>query len=106
MVQTQRATASAIGAALDLPYPVNPGSVAMYPGLGDFMGLELSEDVIRLNMPEYLSGPPQTAVAIPSQVGTYCIFVMRSVAMNHKAYNQAYYALIRNCDLTQSIAFL
>lgn len=27
----------------------------LYPGLGDFMGLELSEQVIALNMPEYLS---------------------------------------------------
>lgn len=27
----------------------------LYPGLGDFMGLELSEHVIALNMPEYLN---------------------------------------------------
>lgn len=27
---------------------------ALYPGLGDFMGLELSQDVIALNMPEYM----------------------------------------------------
>lgn len=26
----------------------------LYPGLGDFMGLELSQDVIALNMPEYM----------------------------------------------------
>lgn len=33
-----------------------------YPGLAEYMGLELSEDVIRANMPEYLN---QGALAIP-----------------------------------------
>ncbi len=32
-----------------------------YPSLVDFMGLELSEEMIRLNMPEYL------AVSVPQQ---------------------------------------
>lgn len=27
----------------------------LYPGLGDFMGLELTEEIIALNMPEYLN---------------------------------------------------
>merc|ERR1711994_779734 len=51
-----------------LPYPPNPsaypqipsnasGNGSVYPGLGDYMGLELSEDVIRENMPEYLVVP-------------------------------------------------
>ena len=31
------------------------------PGLGDFMGLELTEDVIRENMPEYLPGAAYNA---------------------------------------------
>lgn len=49
-----------------LPYPINPGQPAVgaggfYPGLADFMGLELSEDMIRANMPEYL---PENQVAI------------------------------------------
>jgi hypothetical protein len=44
---------TADGAAL--PYSVNPDSAPMYPGLGNYMGLELSEDVIRENMPEYLN---------------------------------------------------
>ena len=42
-----------------LPYPVaSQPSLASsaYPTLGDYMGLELSEDVIRANMPEYLPG--------------------------------------------------
>ena len=30
-------------------------------GLGDFMGLELTEDVIRANMPEYLPGATYNA---------------------------------------------
>lgn len=33
------------------PAPTAPAHV--YPALGDFMGLELSSDVIALNMPEY-----------------------------------------------------
>ena len=43
-----------------LPYPTSPplnyGSPnsPVYPGLAEYMGLELSEDVIRANMPEYL----------------------------------------------------
>ena len=54
-----------------LPYPPIPSSASaypqipsnassngpVYPGLGDYMGLELSEDVIRANMPEYLVVP-------------------------------------------------
>ena len=41
-----------------LPYPSAPQpalpSGSAYPTLGDYMGLELTEDVIRANMPEYL----------------------------------------------------
>lgn len=36
---------------------VRPGealSLSMYPSLGDYMGLELSEELIAANMPEYL----------------------------------------------------
>jgi len=49
-----------------LPYPINPGHPAVgaggfYPGLADFMGLELSENMIRVNMPEYL---PENQVAL------------------------------------------
>jgi hypothetical protein len=29
-------------------------SLGVYPGLADYMGMELTEDVIRENMPEYL----------------------------------------------------
>lgn len=41
----------------DLPYPIAPqpnSPQTFYPGLAEFMGLELSESVIRENMPEYL----------------------------------------------------
>lgn len=52
-----------------LPYPVR-GSAPVYPGLADFMGLELSEETIRANMPEYLASnavavPPQSQVSLP-----------------------------------------
>lgn len=42
--------------------PSAPTAVAMYPSLGDFMGLELSESVIAQNMPEYLSVQPTQQV--------------------------------------------
>lgn len=35
---------------------------ALYPGLGDFMGLELSQDVIALNMPEYMQSNQAVSV--------------------------------------------
>lgn len=49
------------------PYPeLNNGSnvsntsaLIMYPNLGEFMGLDLSEDTIRTNMPEYLQNAVQ-----------------------------------------------
>lgn len=34
----------------------------LYPGLGDFMGLELSQDVIALNMPEYMQSTQAVCV--------------------------------------------
>ena len=37
-----------------LPYPSAPSSSSAYPGLAEYMGLELTEDIIRANMPEYL----------------------------------------------------
>lgn len=43
-----RSTASAV----DKP---NPSAPILYPGLGDFMGLELTNEMIALNMPEYSS---------------------------------------------------
>lgn len=44
---------SSAASAVDKP---NPSAPILYPGLGDFMGLELTNDVIALNMPEYMSG--------------------------------------------------
>lgn len=44
-------------AAMPLPYNGEPanngGSAAVYPSLGDYMGLELNETTIKENMPEY-----------------------------------------------------
>ena len=42
---------------------------AVYPGLADYMGMELTEDVIRENMPEYLP------VAIRGSV-SYCVIML------------------------------
>lgn len=49
-------------------YPSAPAATGatvteLYPGLADFMGLELSEDMIAANMPEYLRS---NQVAVPS----------------------------------------
>ena len=40
----------------------------MYPGLAEYMGLELSDDVIRQNMPEYLEQNRTTAMIQLPQV--------------------------------------
>ncbi|XP_012262891.2 syntenin-1-like [Athalia rosae] len=51
--------------------PSAPAHHILYPSLGDYMGLELSEDVIAQNMPEYaLVNRQSTAVApLPSSTG-------------------------------------
>lgn len=63
---------SALPAYTQNPYPVmgnaatsptSPHSAIMYPDLGDFMGLELSQQVIAANMPEYIRNA--NAVAVP-----------------------------------------
>jgi syntenin-1 len=66
MMQAQVQAAAGGG----LPYPVAPQPAltgptegAAYPGLAEYMGMELSEAIIRENMPEYLPGN-QTAVAV------------------------------------------
>merc|ERR1711963_231237 len=54
------------------PYPTSPPSnygspnSPVYPGLAEYMGLELLEDVIRANMPEYL---PENQSLVPRQSG-------------------------------------
>lgn len=42
----------------------NPSAPVLYPGLGDFMGLELTSDVIGLNMPEYMQN--EVTAVMPS----------------------------------------
>lgn len=37
-------------------------AAALYPGLSDFMGLELTQDVIALNMPEYMQSSQAVSV--------------------------------------------
>jgi len=66
MMQAQVQAAAGRG----LPYPVAPQPALTgttggmdYPGLAEYMGMELSEAIIRENMPEYLPGN-QTAVAV------------------------------------------
>lgn len=60
----QMARAQLNAASKNLPYPVtyNPtmpqpyaedGNKQVYPSLGEYMGLELNEEVIAANMPEY-----------------------------------------------------
>merc|ERR550532_1855822 len=48
--------------------PVPTPLAASYPGLAEYMGLELSEALIRENMPEYLPGN-QSSVAVPGSFG-------------------------------------
>jgi len=64
--------------ANNVHYPSAPGIGTLgrsnYPSLSEFMGLELSEDVIRANMPEYLQivaagNQEQSVVPLPSATG-------------------------------------
>jgi len=90
MLQAQNSAVTAPSAPSSLPYPVQPPSslpppgysgvvthgppqVAQhttYPGLSEYMGMELSEGVIRENMPEYLPGNQQSALSLPSTTST------------------------------------
>ena len=45
--------------------PVPAPLAASYPGLAEYMGLELSEALIRENMPEYLPGNQVSNIIIP-----------------------------------------
>ena len=38
----------------ELPYPTAPNPTSPYPSLNEFMGMELTEREIALNMPEYI----------------------------------------------------
>lgn len=63
-----QATQAAAPAYTQNPYPElnngnNNSALVMYPNLGEFMGLDLSEDMIRSNMPEYLSDALQPVSA-------------------------------------------
>ena len=49
-------------------YIANASAPELYPGLSDFMGLELNTDMIALNMPEYMRNV-ETAV-MPSSTGS------------------------------------
>lgn len=65
--QSQVQQAQAVPAYTQNPYPElnnginsnNSSALIMYPNLGEFMGLDLSEDMIRSNMPEYLDNAVQ-----------------------------------------------
>ena len=65
-------TSSGNAAAATLPYPVR-GSLPVYPGLAEFMDMELSEEIIRENMPEYLA---QNQVAVRPQVSEGFFFLL------------------------------
>lgn len=60
---TANANASAI---VDTIASAPPATAALYPGLSDFMGLELTPEMIALNMPEYAHNDRM----IPSTVTT------------------------------------
>lgn len=48
-----------------------PNGAIMYPDLADFMGLELSQQMIAANMPEYLSSNRTTAVRSEIEIKTF-----------------------------------
>lgn len=55
-----------ISPSAPLPYPVAPPTSNMYPALTEYMGLELTPEVIAANMPEY-SATPQNMQITPRQ---------------------------------------
>lgn len=46
--------------------PQSTPNTSMYPALGDYMGLEFSEEILALNMPEY-------SLAVKQTVSCFCI---------------------------------
>lgn len=64
-----------------LPYPSAPTSA--YPGLAEYMGLELTEDIIRANMPEYLPSNQQNAVAVPTIRGGTGVNMIAPISANN-----------------------
>jgi len=48
----------------------SPSAPVAYPGLAEYMGMELSEDIIRANMPEYLP-QNQNGISLPSSASSY-----------------------------------
>jgi len=48
------------------PHPPRQEVHTSYPGLAEYMGLELSESVIRENMPEYLKNQPAVYQSLPT----------------------------------------
>lgn len=52
------------------PQTLERNAMSAYPSLTEFMGLELTDEMIRLNMPEYVRQPNQSpgngAVAVTS----------------------------------------
>lgn len=65
-----------------LPYPLHPQQSAgvAYPALGEYMGLEFTDEIIALNMPEYLP-PQQTSqqVAVPNAYPTQSLGLVAPV---------------------------
>lgn len=66
MQNTQRASYGSYGISDSTTLPITPSApveyestptAPVYPFLGEYMGLELSHDMIAANMPEYLQGP-------------------------------------------------
>lgn len=61
-VESQYATSVPIEPAIpSAPVYVPSAPSALYPSLGDYMGLELNEETIAQNMPEYVLAKHQNA---------------------------------------------
>lgn len=86
----QSQASQAIPAYTQNPYPElnnstnsnNSSALIMYPNLGEFMGLDLSEDMIRTNMPEYLANAVQP-------VSVWCCIIMHVRYVETLTYSMA-----------------
>ena len=78
-------------AEANLPYPLHPTAAivpaSVYPELGNYMGLEFNEQILRDNMPEYLSnhsGGQQVATRPPVSIRTTTTNTTTTIIANYQ----------------------
>ena len=81
-----------------------PAAIAMYPGLADYMGLELSEETIRQNMPEYLAASGNAGAVAVAQTVSIFFLESRKIADHHSQNQVQRCTMILHCQLSDVLA--